>query len=65
MADSPLASTLLELQALDLDTLLNSPAGIPKLDDLLRRIAAAAVQLSDNLALRFFSHVATQHTFSL
>jgi len=65
MADNPLASTLPELQACDLDILLNNPAGIAKLDHLLARIGAAALQLSDKLAQRFFSHVATQHTLSL
>lgn len=65
MGDNPLAPTLSELQACDLDILLNTPAGIDKLDALLARIGAAALQLSDNLAQRFFSHVATQHTVSL
>ena len=65
MGDNPLTPTLRELQACDLDILLNSPAGIDKLDDLLARIGTAALQLSDNLAQRFFSHVATQHTVSL
>jgi uncharacterized alpha-E superfamily protein len=65
IGNNPLASTLRELQACDLDILLNNPAGIDKLGDLLARIGAGALQLSDNLAQRFFSHVATQHTVSL
>lgn len=61
-ADDTLAPAMLELQTCNLERLLATSAGSRWLDDLLGRIGISALKLSDNLALRFFSHVETGHT---
>ena len=53
------------LREMDLAVLLASPEGIEELGTLLDRIASATFGLSDQIALRFFSHVgASRRTLS-
>ncbi|MGB0126829.1 MAG: circularly permuted type 2 ATP-grasp protein, partial [Rhodocyclaceae bacterium] len=61
-ADDALAPAMLELQTCNLERMLDTSAGIQWLDGLLERIGAGALKVSDNLALRFFSHVEAGHS---
>ena len=65
-ADDPLMPLLPQLQEIDLSASLENPKGIAALSGLLERIGGGALQLSDRIAQRFFSHVdTTQRTISL
>jgi uncharacterized alpha-E superfamily protein len=65
LPEDPLRPMLPLLREMDLAVLLASPEGIEELGTLLDRIASATFGLSDQIALRFFSHVgASRRTLS-